>query len=110
MTASVPALIVVAPVYVLTPARTCVPGPLSVKPSVPVPLRRIPLKVVEPGTGVSVRIEAVLLVLVTVPPETPESEPIVPAKPLTSRTAPLLIDTADEVPSAVALPNGGCRR
>ena len=101
-------MIVVAPVYVLTPARTCVPGRLSVKPSVPVPLRRIPLKVVEPGAGVSVRIEAVLLVLVTVPPETPESEPIVPEKPLTSRTAPLLIDTADEVPARWRCRIEGC--
>ena len=81
------------------------PGPLSVKPSVPAPLRRTPPNVVEPDTGVSARIEAVPLLLVTTPPETPESEPIAPAKPLRSRTAPLLIDTADEVPNAVALPN-----
>ena len=65
----------------------------------------MPLKVlIEPAAGLSVRVAVLLAaVLVTVP--LPVSEPIIAEMSSRSRTAPLLIDTADELPRAVLLPN-----
>ena len=62
----------------------------------------MPLKVLlEPEVGASVRVAVLLaVVLVTVP--LPVSEPSVGEMLSRSRTAPLLIDTVDELPRAVA--------
>ncbi len=71
LTARLPPLIVVAPVYVLEPARTCVPLPLMTRLIVPSPLPPAiwPLKVLVPPGAPRVSVERnEVLLLTTMPP------------------------------------------
>jgi len=71
----VPALIVVAPVYVLTPDRVRVPVPDLVSETVPEPEARTPEYVVVPLLPPALRVTAPAALEVT--PPAPASEPIV---------------------------------
>ena len=101
-TCSVPALTVVAPVYVLALSRLNVPLPALLIARVPEPFWMTPLNVVEALLPPVVRVIAPAEVLVTVPAD--ESEPIVADRPPRSSVAPPATITSDAAESALAEP------